>query len=1065
MKSICALLFITAIEAYAATWPADVPVIEPQLDGVVYLNAEAAAFLMEDKTGRYVMNAENPKLKIVDGRITGLGSGAQYPCWRIKVPGGKYRIVAHMNTERAEKCEFRISFISERECRVVKEIEKGRPGSGVQLIELGENGIQAGELSAQVIINRRIHGERLPEIQDLRLIPLALKDPAAENRQYPKVLYKVVQEKNPPLYPRGNLDKFRTPDNKPQEKATDLPVSPPANAEERRHVFAERNSAKGIESLCRRLHAALVPGIKGLESFEKAFAEGRYSEALDAYRSFFFAKLRNPGAYGAENVQLNLEFFQSDGKRRYLRQPNSEAVKEYVQGIVSTHMWSKKYSIRLGAPGAVNWVPADLKPPEGVSFERGPDKSPFWKSPEGIEFQAKIQVFREINRLNNDNGSGVFADLLYSYLMNGSKDHLRLYSEYLEDWAMNSMTDVDNCPVNIRAAVELQILGGYLTLLRVILDEKPELATDFPAPALARIMLFITETYHPYIIRAKRAEIANWGIMGTAAGIRESKLLHEFQAMRYSNRELSRLSRINWIQHLALDGENLEAWDEGHMAIDGMLGESVGLSLFGAPVMGDLEKRTLTDHHKVMQRSLLTHFSPEGNYWVPWMAWENPAQISINGKILSRSLVNDIFDEPEARRRIDSALDRSKSDRRPPLSDVQPYGMLAYLRDGFGGDSTSLLMQNFPLRSQTQGWTVNQKRAHLLGSMRTQYNVAKGGRSILEGSAITVNGRPPNRWVDATPTGGKTDYCFQTPRNIQPGRFHSSTILDLTEAVQDSPYSGYNYSYNADLLGLGSADPDDPIRDVTANRQIFQLRGEGIFLVADRIRNSGAPREFAKFFVLPAHFFLITGIREPALTPEKQMERLRSLAEKKLTLLDISPGKKRIKTANEGFQNVSVYAAGNNYTWGGRKKSDGTYETAASVTADGIYQQALKSKDPSRLLQDNTYKPVSARWKGAGPQSDISVIVTRDAIVNGNSADKDISDFTEVNAADGISGCSFRTPQGSKVWFQTAAKVPGNLKIGPVQANAGTVLVVDRNGVVSGAVLDGNEITVNGKIQ
>ena len=53
-------------------------------------------------------------------------------------------------------------------------------------------------------------------------------------------------------------------------------------------------------------------------------------------------------------------------------------------------------------------------------------------------------------------------------------------------------------------------------------------------------------------------------------------LLHEFKAMDYFRRETWRLWQSNMIQHRTLDGENIEAWDEGHNSIDiGFAGSTI----------------------------------------------------------------------------------------------------------------------------------------------------------------------------------------------------------------------------------------------------------------------------------------------------------------------------------------------------------------------------------------------------------------------------------------------------------------------------------------------------------
>ncbi len=706
----------------------------------------------------------------------------------------------------------------------------------------------------------------------------------------------------------------------------------------------------------------------------------------------------------------------------------------------------------VGPPGTVDWAPPWLLPPPGVFFERTAVPNAFWKTLKGEQLAVQIPFFRSLNRLSSREGLVLFPDLFFSYVYSGNVEHLSLFAQYLDDWSMNSARDIEECPINIRAATELQVLTGLRASLRVALDERPELARDFPAETLARAMLEITENFHPYIMRAKRAELANWGIMGVNDALLDSKQFGEFRAMEYMNREMSRLARINWIQHLSLDGESLEAWDEGHMAIDLMLKDAPAHSLHGAPVFGDLERRELADAAKLNQRALLTHYSPDGNYWVPWLPEKDERQVTLRGKLLERTSIEDVMDEPEARRRISAVLDPSTSAHTPPTSDIQPYASLVYLRDGFGPDSSSLLLQNVPVRSQTQGWEFNSKRGFLLGAMRTQYNVARDGLSVLEATPILVNGKPPNIFVDLTPSGGKTDFSFQTPRHVQGGRFLSTSKFDVSESVQDSPYRRFNFNLRKDMLSLTQTTSDEALRDVRAVRQVFHLRSEGIFLIGDRMENGGTGNEFSQMFALP--------LRVPV---PGAAERLRLLAEKDAVLLEIDPTIKRARSLSPGLANVSLYLVGHDLKWGGLPTSATTFEPVSSITARSL-QQAVGNKDAEGGLQKNPLKFVSVRWSGTGHQALAAVVLTRPAqLAPENVAAGELEDFREMNGQDGVVGCSFRSPKGTEVWFQVGANLPSRLTAGPGQTLGTSLLVTRGNGELSGVVLGADVVTLDGR--
>lgn len=647
-----------------------------------------------------------------------------------------------------------------------------------------------------------------------------------------------------------------------------------------------------------------------------------------------------------------------------------------------------------------------------------------------------------------------FPDLLFSYCFSGNQEHLTRFAEYIDDWSANSGRDLDNCPVNIRAATELQVIGWFRGLLRIMLDERPEFAKDFPAPTLARYLMNLTETFHPYVVRAKRAEIANWGIMGVEAAMQDTLHLAEFRSMHDMNRELSRLARINWIHHLSLDGENLEAWDEGHMAIDDLLKTAPQLTQHGAPVFGDLEAQAFRDHVKNSQRSLMTHFSPEGDYWVSWLPNEAPSRRSLRGKLIDRGFIDEVLDEPEARRRFLAALRGKSADRDFPLSDFKPYSQTAYLRDGFGRDSTGLFFQNFPVRSQNQGWGFNQNRGHLSGCMRTQFNVDRDGKAVLAASPLIVDSKPPNLFTDLTPTGGKTDYAFQTPRTVQPGRFLSSPAFDVVEGFQDSPYTRREPTTGrGELLGVYQNTPDAPLRGIVATRQIFHLRGEGIFVIGDRLKTGGGRHEFAQMIAVP--------LRVPGAKP---LEQLPSLVPQNATLVEVEPAIPRIRSLSPGLPNVSVYFAGHDFTLGGRSTGPHQFEPVSTVTAQSFSERLKASKNPDRTLIESLPMIVSARWKGEGSQALAWLSVTRSGSEStSEGASGEISDFTARNGERGIAGFSFRTAQGMDVWFQIAPVTPADLTAGPATSRAGSLLVTKKDGRLAGVVMDGASVSLNGK--
>ncbi|MEI6424106.1 MAG: hypothetical protein WCP55_17960, partial [Lentisphaerota bacterium] len=340
-------------------------------------------------------------------------------------------------------------------------------------------------------------------------VRLASELAAAPHKEYPKI-YFTQDGKAPAAAKTGSLSALYPSNYNPQVEKVTLELTPAPDAAARRQRFQERDSAQAIERLAGELHAALKPGIPGLEMFGKLFREGKFREALDAYRDYFFAKFSNP-----EYQKLWPEKSIETG---FFRDPPDELVKMALAGTFACGRGKPMILGKLGIPGEVYWAPDDLALPGGVVYgAQGPLPHPFWKSPEGQIAARKIQFFRALNTMPQSGmNEGLFAGLLQSYFVSGNAEHLSRWCQYADDWCMNAKADLDNSPVNIRAATELEA-QEFWNLVRMFycLNAKHlELRRQFPATTLARLLLKSVAEFPPYTIRMKRAQQSNWGIIG-----------------------------------------------------------------------------------------------------------------------------------------------------------------------------------------------------------------------------------------------------------------------------------------------------------------------------------------------------------------------------------------------------------------------------------------------------------------------------------------------------------------------------------------------------------------------
>lgn len=833
----------------------------------------------------------------------------------------------------------------------------------------------------------------------------------------------------------------------PPDRMVSYPAPPDLAA--RRARFAERNDDAALVTLSRDFARIVHHDAPGLADYRAKFAAGDHRGALEAYRRYFFEKLKTPENFGSSSQNLLFHFANGRSREQLLKRPDPAVLALNLRGITVSEIevpdldgkGSRKEVVgaEVGAPGSVWWAPAERPLPPGEAFDmfgmRTARTSEFWRSTEGRDLQARFEIARALRYLphlgSGWNTGGMFYPLLGSYITGGDRAHLARWCDYFDDYALHAQADYENAPVALRLATELetQQLQSMLMMLRLTLDTRPELAQDFPAPTLARLVTVLARDYMAQLIRARRAEMANWGIMGISYGIQVAEFFPELKAFDYWKPELWRLWRYNMVQHRLLDGETYESFDAGHKGID------VEYAWYALPYVSlpkdvdPLTAHTFWDHQRTMERMLLAHLSPKGNYWPGnlrvWdKAWAaarpEPAEHLLSyqgGHWLKYRLLEDVRDEPEAAWRIATLLQNAKPARRPPpptgpaapRSTILPYAATAYLRDSWAPDAPFLTIRAFQDHSQTHPLAAN-----------FTLNVADA--TLLSGTPILVDRKPPNKILELnkTTTGGKVDFTGQAGRHVLPTRQHTSARFDLLENEFNSPYGFYAYTdlllpVDNDLVGhrhLGGRDRREQIpvvSGVSVRRQHFYIQGEQITIVHDAIANrSGKNFPFAQVFALSA--------QQPNVA---------------------DPARRLLATANADRANAAVRFFGRAVTFGG------------AIASDGSRFQPLALQG-----NKNAVNLVSAEWTGPARQSVATVINLLPPVdAPAALAAHDLRDVRELSGDAGVSGFTATTARGSTLWFLAGPERVNRLDAGPFSARGELVLVVARAGEFSGLVL------------
>jgi hypothetical protein len=881
---------------------------------------------------------------------------------------------------------------------------------------------------------------------------------------------------------------------------TRLDLGPAPDYSQRQADFRQRDSDAAVEALCRRFHSAVDPDARGMEKYREHFRRGEYRQALDAYREFFFAKLTHPDDYGIPS------HFSTFG-------PVFQPPKMDIDVLaVNEAMNSRRLSIQgdvglvadVGPAGRTRWIPREPEPGREVS------------SREIAFFAMPVRSY----------SPGVaFNDLLNYYCATGEEEYLDRWMDYLDDWCIFGREDFFHSSHNLRMALETETFAIYYNLLkwRTFLQHRPSFAKDLRSTTLARWLLAAVEDCAPYTIRARRAELANFGAYGTGALARLAIQLSEFRAMRYFARETMRLAMSSYIQQRTLDGENIEAEDEPHRHCDDEGLRSVFdflpfLPLSPAMRLGDdLHRDFRQDLVLPVYRNLLTRVSPSGYDWPRWpgTSSKSPAMDFENERRQLNHIATVQFDgptgfvqwlktrkEPEAAARLSAVMDypaslwlelagdggrncalsqyaaptlkasaaaaiaaaRQQADadgwaslgKPQRFSDLAPYSSMAFLRDSWQAGSEYFQLLSFNERSQgRREWTCAPANA-IFGYGAMRYDLMKEGRSLVSSEALIIDKKPPNAWQDGIITGGKTLYCAMAGRHVVDTRFHTSPRFDLAEVRRSDPYSRPERGqYKGDWYNVWTRLPgvdNTPLLGVTAYRQVFHVRGAGVWIVADRIENAdGKSHEYSSFWTYPA-----------AVSPTGLTTTIEAMAAAGQEMLVEEAG--RIRTAIPGYANISSYMFGPAARIIGRIGPNGEY-TENEKTQMQVIKEALAAGVSEKNIFAISDEAPSLRrtgilWAGSGNQSLVTLHYTRPPVADiASQFENELREIQELKGAGGSTGFRATTVDGSLITFQSGPQSVNALDAEPAQVRGESVLAVEQDGLLSGMAL-GTDSTI-----
>jgi hypothetical protein len=862
---------------------------------------------------------------------------------------------------------------------------------------------------------------------------------------------------------RGVADGYRqrqVPDGFALTKVRQLELPPPADAAKRKAEFARRNDAAATEALAHQLFRALDEKAKGLEQPFALYREKKFAAALEAYRAYFFDKLTHLEKYGVPSDALIHD------QRPPLGTPvlKPEWVADAMRGIATqpnravSNTELLKFSI--GEPGAVNWAYVPFTPQTA-------QKLPVW-----------LQVMRQFHVLERESGDstdGVRCWLMDAYQVTGEAKYLQRWAEYADDWALNMQRDLNALPVGNLApagydpvAIRMDARQApycwnvrwyptlvarqpalFVTRLRVLVLAHPEVAREFPAATLARVLLVALDEYLAPNILVARATRFNWNMMGLGFNVRNGLLLGEFKAAQWAGREAARAFQNHATFSIMPDGGYVEYTDEGHQGVwverasqALQIWQAQAPAWFDAPFAGEF-KEHLTRNGEFFLRHMKSDGYRHRDDYRSARFWFVGTNLWSFGPRSLGAAVPWVAAEPEAQRMVGTVFGTEGACGAPQhVSDVMPCLGEFMLRGGWGPDDPFFYMHSGRIPNSNPDEDCNGFKLH------------NYGRHLLTAQPVYVDGRTQNahfKLVDNV--GAKTAFLTHSDGQPVEGRWHTSDRFDFAEGVYAGAYEDRNgrpysstfhtggYDLHRQFRSLGLPAVTDVQRHT---RQVFFVRQPVAWIVVDRV--STAARHA---YEVPFEFY----------TPVDKLDWLRRAktpipkADQRVVLDEAAHV---MRTDNPGFPKLALHHFSSSLL---RFEFDPKSHDLAHKD-NGEFRDAEREWKSNRPELRDTLAFVRrtlVKWSGEGDQVLVTFITTAPA-------DADVRDAWQVQG-DGTAFAAL-APDGTTLHF-AASTHPAALKAGDVAAEADTLLVVQpKVGPAHGIMLGARsaEFTFNGKL-
>jgi hypothetical protein len=803
------------------------------------------------------------------------------------------------------------------------------------------------------------------------------------------------------------------------------------DSEARLKRFQSRNEPAEVAALGKHFFRRVDLDSPGLEPVKALVADGKYAEALEAFKAPFLASLESLKDWnGGEGTSIYVFYSWSV-------EPDCRATCRSRD--LRAHMYGDRKDLVVK-----RFVPGLLPP---------------------AKFEFPMQT----------------RPLLLNYAVSGDVSDLRLWEEMTDDWAMGFQDAADQDSEKLRDYFVLTVgtirsnLKDFYNVARV----NPQFVKDLSGATLARFLLPILEEIPVANWRVARKVSFNHTYNCIPGGLEVAELLPQFHAGQRLERELRQDYEKLYTYNQYRDGSMVEVGDEGHYLAP-IWSPANLYGTFehkGRPAWFTSALETyFLDNYRANLRSQLRNTSPCGAH-VRWNAnvdkllsleyelgtkdpyWRNGAGSRMAWGDYYPVICKPILEEPLSRAIVDTVYGRGRefTDKNklkeqeavagfyggeyqgPPqdlVSDWMPYTGLWYFRRGWQFEDSFLHM--------VAGSTPNN-----LGNIRdpltnryaqereqlgvTGYRFYDYATPLLTGIGLCIDGLPACPQEGLAPSGSKQDNFSQAPEKPQSGRWYTDDDMDFGEAVYQGPYRFAKMDFDHKLRKSFFNLSDEQVRDVTTTRQILQVRPARLFLQVDRVRYA-TPEE--------THTNVLEDTVILTVPPEETGKEL------SVDQLQVFPDEHRFATNNPGNAGVSV-------AWFGQPNLEVTRDDADK--AHGSFGKLGGPTITMNGYRQTTGRAVRASWQAKGESVLISVL-------RGQRPDETPVQKLDDLSTDAAAGVRATMADGVTVTLLVARQIPAELVAGEVKVTGEALMLVSEAGKSPyGLALGATECQIGGR--